>query len=543
MQNFNELALNNILLTRLQAMAFEQPTPIQEAAIPVLLQGKDILAQAQTGTGKTAAFALPMLQNLDLAKKGVQYLVLAPTRELAIQVAEAIIAFSQGLKGVVVATLYGGGDYKIQLNALKKGANIVVGTPGRVIDHINRKTLHIENLQGLVLDEADEMLKMGFIDDVETILAHTPKQKQSALFSATMPKAIKQLAYRYLNSPEEIIIKQKTLTVERINQYYLKLYPHQKIEALSRLLEFHGYEAIIIFVRTKSATEEVAESLIKRGLKAQALHGDIAQTQRKRTVEALKRGDINIIVATDVAARGIDIERVSCVVNYDIPFDPETYVHRIGRTGRAGREGDAYLFISSNERHLLRRIESLTKQTIAAKDLPAAKQINEKRIERFMDKIQDSMNKEARNPFYDIVEKTQQKTNCEWKDLAVTLAYMLQDGKPFFAKELEEVKDRGANKTRKKGRDFVKTKGFGRMDDGNLGRFRIEVGRKDGVSPGNIVGAIANEAGLDSRHIGRIQIHDRHSFVDLPAPISRDALKVLKKAWICGKQMNLSEAH
>ena len=544
---FNQLALNDSILKALDDVGYETPSPIQAQTIPLLLAGKDVLGQAQTGTGKTAAFALPLLSMLDLSQKDPQVLVLAPTRELAIQVAEAFQKYAKHLKGFHVLPVYGGQDYRGQIHALQRGVHVVVGTPGRVMDHMRRGTLKLDKLSTLVLDEADEMLRMGFIDDVEWILEQTPDKRQIALFSATMPQQIRRIATKYLNEPEQITIKSKTTTVDTIRQRFWPVSGMHKLDALTRILEAEPFDGMIIFVRTKIATLELAEKLEARGYAAAPLNGDIQQNLRERTIENIKKGKLDILIATDVAARGLDVERISHVVNYDIPHDTESYVHRIGRTGRAGRKGDAILFVAPREKRLLHAIEKATRKEIEMMELPSTELINDKRIVQFKQRISDTLATEELGHFYQMIEQYQQEHNVPALEIAAALAQLLQGDSPFLLQNKPERKSKDSwdrEPAQRRERPVRKErerspKKESRPDEGTA-RFRIEVGRKHKVLPGNIVGAIANEAGIDSKLIGRIDIYDDYSLVDLPEDMPKDSINILKKAWVSGQQLNIS---
>lgn len=547
---FSDLGLSAPILKTLEEIGYETPSPIQEQAIPVLLKGGDILGMAQTGTGKTAAFALPILSNIDLKQKDPQVLVLAPTRELAIQVAEAFQTFSRGVKGLHVLPIYGGSEYGTQIRALKRGVHVVVGTPGRVMDHIKKGTLKLDSLKAMVLDEADEMLRMGFIDDVEWILKHTPDTRQIALFSATMPKEVHRIANTYLQNPTEVIIKQKTATASTIEQKYWLVSGLHKLDALTRILEAESFDGIIIFVRTKTATVELAEKLEARGYAAAALNGDVAQNQRERTVDQLKKGKLDILIATDVVARGLDVERISHVINYDIPYDNESYVHRIGRTGRAGRSGTAILFVAPRERRLLRSIEASTKKKITQMELPTAQEINDSRVTRFKDKIIDAAQGKDLDFYQKMVESIESDNNIPAIEIAAGLAKLLQGDVPFFLDEKpikhKEFKERDGgrdrNPRRAKGERGERGNRNRRQTPPNEGmaRFRIEVGRQHGVKPGNIIGCIANEAGLDGEFIQKLTIEDSYSMVDLPSDMPKKLFNELKGAWVCGQQLKIN---
>lgn len=545
--SFHDLALDPRLLEALEALGYQSPTPIQAETIPYLLEGQDVIGQAQTGTGKTAAFGLPLLSQLDFKHRAPQMLVLAPTRELAIQVADAFVQFTTRIKGFKVAVLCGGQDYRNQLKQLKQGVQVVVGTPGRVMDHMRRGTLNLDDLSGLVLDEADEMLRMGFIDDIEWVLDQLPEDRQNAFFSATMPKPIRDIAKKHLNQPKEVKIKVKTETVDTIDQGYLITHPSDKDEILARLLEVEAPEAAIIFVRTKAATLEVTERLIKQGHRAIALNGDISQNIREKTIKSIKSGKVKLLVATDVAARGLDIDRISHVFNYDVPFDPETYVHRIGRTGRAGRTGKAILFISPRERSLLRTIERVTKHKVEEVTLPSARDLNEKRIEKFKESITLTLEKSDLDKFKGIIDEYLEDKDVSARDVAAALASRINGRTPFFAKELPKRVER-----MERGNRFNKgNKGQGRRSrqvtekyqsnkHAQTQSYRIEVGHDHGAKPQQIVGAIANETGISGRKIGKIKISRNFSTVDLPNDISKKMLQQMKKIWVCGQQLNIS---
>jgi len=547
---FNELALNKQLLMVLDEVGYETPSPIQAQTIPLLLKGKDIIGQAQTGTGKTAAFALPILSNLDLKQKEPQVLVLAPTRELAIQVAEAFQKYARHLKGFHVLPVYGGQDYRGQIHALKRGVHVVVGTPGRVMDHMRRGTLKLDKLAALVLDEADEMLRMGFIDDVEWVLEQTPKSRQIALFSATMPQQVRRIAAKHLNDPAQITIKVKTTTADTIRQRFWPVSGMHKLDALTRILEAETFDAMLVFVRTKTATVELSEKLQARGYDSAALNGDIAQNQRERTIQQLKKGKLDILVATDVAARGLDVERISHVINYDIPYDTEAYVHRIGRTGRAGRKGDAILFVAPRERRMLGAIEKATRQKIDIMELPSTELINDKRIAKFKQRITDTLANEEMGLFTQLIEQYQHEHNVPANEIAAALAQLLQGDTPLL---LQNKPQRKADKSwdthdkpprRKQSRDKpvagARTRRKDSPPEEGMERFRLEVGHNHNVNPGNIVGAIANEAGVDSQYIGRINIFDDYSLVDLPEGMPKGAFNNLRKAWVGGQLLKIS---
>jgi ATP-dependent RNA helicase DeaD len=562
--DFESLGIASPVLKAVQQLGYEQPSPIQEQSIPILLAGENLLGVAQTGTGKTAAFALPLLSRIDSKQKTPQILVLTPTRELAIQVAEACQSYARHMKGFHVLPIYGGTDMRGQLRGLQRGAQVIVGTPGRILDHIRRRSLNLNELNGLVLDEADEMLRMGFIDDVETILAETPDTCQRALFSATMPPPIRRVVKKYLGDAREVSIAAKTKTVERISQRYLMVKGHQKMEALTRILEVEEFDGMIIFVRTKSATAEVAEKLEARGFSAAALNGDLSQSLRERTVNRLKKGQIDIVVATDVAARGLDVERISHVVNYDIPYDNEAYVHRIGRTGRAGREGQAILFVAPKERRLLRSIEQSTRQAIAEMELPTGEQVSGQRVQQFQEKIIQSLEAKDREKFKTLLQKLAEDNDISMLDIAASLASQLQEERPLFPnlapldtgkrdsgrgdsgdkgrRERGERSSRGDRSRNERQRGERPQRGERKQhDDIEMVTYRMEVGKDHGVMPKDIVGAIANEAGIESQNIGRIKLNDDYSTVDLPEGMPKEIFQHLKnKVRVRQQPMKLS---
>ncbi|GAA0854206.1 DEAD/DEAH box helicase [Aliiglaciecola litoralis] len=554
---FKDLNLPDALLQAIEKVGYEKPSPIQAESIPLILAGHDILGQAQTGTGKTGAFALPMLANLDIDKDFTQLLVLAPTRELAIQVAEAFQVYASFSKKIRVLPIYGGQSYDNQIRQLKRGVQVVVGTPGRVIDHIKRGTLKLDQLRFLVLDEADEMLRMGFIDDVEWILSHAPKTRQTALFSATMPAQIKKITERYLNSPKHVKIASKVSTASTIRQRYCQVAGHHKMEALTRILEVEEFDGVIVFVRTKTATVELADKLSARGYDVEPLNGDIPQNARERTVDKLKQGKIDILVATDVVARGLDVERVSHVINFDVPYDTESYVHRIGRTGRAGRQGDAILFISHREKRMLFAIEKATKQTIEAMPIPSISELNQTRLTRFKTSVVEAMSDEAIESFMPIVEDIQKQTEASPERIMAALAKIAQGDEPLILREGDRP-DLNAKPTYKErdskgGRDFkdrgsrddrkgpAKARNRSSKPDEGKQRYRIDVGHTHGAKPGNIVGAIANEANISSKNIGAIEIYDTYSTVDLPQGMPADTFGVLQKTRVAGQRLAIRE--
>jgi ATP-dependent RNA helicase DeaD len=603
---FGDLGLPEALLATLSEVGYESPSPIQAATIPALLSGRDVLGTAQTGTGKTAAFALPALARLDLSKQKPQVLVLAPTRELAIQVAEAFQRYAAKLPGFHVLPIYGGQGYGPQLHALRRGVHVVVGTPGRVIDHLERGTLDLSELQCLVLDEADEMLRMGFIDDVEAVLQKTPPTRQVALFSATMPAPIRRIAQTYLKDPVEVTIAAKTTTSANIRQRYWFVSGLHKLDALTRILEAEPYDAMIVFARTKAGTEELAEKLQARGVAAAAINGDIQQQQRERTIQNLKDGRLDVLVATDVAARGLDVERISHVLNYDIPYDTESYVHRIGRTGRAGRSGEAILFVTPREKAMLRAIERATRQPIEEMRLPSVEAVNDRRVAKFFEKISGALETGGLDPYRELVERYAGEHDVTATEVASALARLLQGDTPLFLEardpppraprfEREPRADSRGERAPRPAREGSAARGHaegaapraprafeGAHGDGygahpprgheagygarpprgqdaeygarppraakppraapdtGMETYRVEVGHAHGVKPGNIVGAIANEAGLESRFIGRIDIHDDHSILDLPEGMPPEIMSHLQKAWVVGQQLRIS---
>jgi len=557
---FTDLALPEPLLRALSAVGYESPSPIQAATIPPLLAGRDVLGQAQTGTGKTAAFALPVLARIDPAQRKPQALVLAPTRELAIQVAEAFHKYAAFMPGFQVLPIYGGQGYAQQLSALKRGVQVIVGTPGRVIDHLERGSLDLSELRALVLDEADEMLRMGFIDDVEAVLKKTPESRQVALFSATMPQQIRRIAQTYLKDPVEIAIKSTTTTAANIRQRYWMVSGVNKLDALTRILEAEPFDAMIIFARTKLGTEELAQKLSARGLSAAAINGDLDQKQRERAIQNLKDGRLDVLVATDVAARGLDVDRISHVLNYDIPYDTESYVHRIGRTGRAGRSGEAILFVAPRERGMLGAIERATRQKIEQMQLPSVETVNEARVAKFLEKITTALESSDLGIFRDLIERYEREHNVPAAEIAAALAKVVQGStplllepprkpeKPAFEREyVERPGGREASRSAREPREPREPRAprpdTGPRDpDVGMETFRIDVGYVHGVQPGNIVGAIANEADLESKFIGRIDIRDDYSLVDLPEGMPKELLEHLKKVRVGGQPIRIRRA-
>ena len=568
--SFSELELPAPLQQALVDVGYETPSPIQARIIPLMLESVDVLGQAQTGTGKTAAFALPILALLDLTLKLPQVLVLAPTRELAIQVAEAFQKYARHMPGFHVLPIYGGSDYTGQLRQLKRGVHVVVGTPGRVMDHMRRGSLNLSALKTLVLDEADEMLRMGFIDDVQWILEQTPQERQIALFSATMPDAIRRIAKRHLRDPREVAIKVKAVTTNLIRQRVWMMAGMHKLDALTRILEVEDFDGMLIFVRTRILTAELADKLSARGYSVAALNGDIPQKQREQTVENLKNGKLDIVVATDVAARGLDVQRISHVINYDIPSDVESYIHRIGRTGRAGRKGDAILFAASRERRLLGAIEKATGNTLDKMELPTVEEVTDKRVGKFKQRITETLDTEDLEIFRKLVQDYQHEYGVPVVEIAAALGMLAQGKKPLQDKVKAAPKhekksaasepgrsasgksrrDKGKDNDRKpadttRAKEAIakperKTQAEKDRLDSGMERFRIEVGNTHGVKPGNIVGAIANEAEIDSEHIGRIEIFDDHSTVDLPEGMPKELMKHLKTVWISGQRLQIS---
>ncbi len=556
--SFTELGLSAPILRALNDVGYETPSPIQAAAIPPLLEGRDILGQAQTGTGKTAAFALPLLCRMNASDMATQVLVLTPTRELAIQVAEACQSYAKYLPDFHVLPIYGGSSYDAQIRGLKRGAQVVVGTPGRVMDLMRRGKLEMSALRALVLDEADEMLRMGFIDDVEWVIEQCPQDRQIALFSATMPDVIRRVAHRHLQEPKEVKIASKTSTASTVRQRYWLVSGLHKLDAMTRLLEVEPYDAMLAFVRTKTAAEELATKLAARGHSCEALHGDIPQKLRERTVEKLKQGQLDILVATDVVARGLDVERITHVVNYDIPYDTESYVHRIGRTGRAGRTGDAILFVAPRERRMLRAIEHTTRQPIEPMHMPSPQDINKHRMEKFKQQIRDSLLADDLEPYYEVINEFLQDDSTDPLDLCAALAKMVKGDEPLFMDESQpeptqrSVSDRPERGGERFGRDErpferrerkVPSAGPRQLRDHpdvNMARYRLDVGYEHGVKPGQIVGAIANEANLDSSFIGHIEIFDDFTTVDLPDNMPQETLEVLKRARVCQRQLEIA---
>ena len=557
---FADLGLKAPILEALNDLGYEKPSPIQAECIPHLLSGRDVLGMAQTGSGKTAAFSLPLLNNIDPDLRAPQILVLAPTRELAVQVAEAMTEFSKHMRGVNVVALYGGQRYDVQLRALRQGPQIVVGTPGRLLDHLKRGTLDLSKLSGLVRDEADEMLRMGFIEDVETIMAQIPEGHQTALFSATMPEAIRRITRRFMKEPQEVRIQSSVTTRPDISQSYWSVYGMRKNEALVRFLEAEDFDAAIIFVRTKNATLEVAEALERSGYNSAALNGDMNQALREQTLERLKDGRLDILIATDVAARGLDVERISLVVNYDIPMDSESYVHRIGRTGRAGRAGRALLFVENRERRLLRNIERTMKLTIPEAELPNAELLGKRRLEKFAAKVQQQLESSDLDQYRALLSQIQPVAEGEELDmetLAAALLKMAQGERSLIVppdapmRPKREFRDRDDRFERRGDRNDRGPRGDRperggedrprreRRDAGEMELYRIEVGRDDGVEVRHIVGAIANEGDISSRYIGNIKLFGSHSTIELPKGMPGEVLQHFTRTRILNKPMNM----
>ena len=541
---FAELNLPSFLLEKLEQIGYEKPSPIQKATIPTLLSGQDLIGMAQTGTGKTAAFALPILARLEQKRSGIQALVLCPTRELAIQVAEAFQTYGSRFPGFRVLSIYGGQDMRRQLQALKSGVDVVVGTPGRLLDHLSRRSLDLSEIKTLVLDEADEMLRMGFIDDVEMILQKTPAERQVALFSATMPPPIRKVADKYLRDPKEVSIKSSTSTNADIEQYYWLVQGTNKLDALTRMLEVEDFDGMIVFVRTKNSTVELADKLNARGFSASALNGDMNQQLRSRTVEQLKNGKLDIVVATDVAARGLDVERISHVMNYDIPYDNEAYVHRIGRTGRAGRSGKAILFVAPREQRLLQSIERTTRKKITRMELPTRGELIQKRSQQFKATVAETLQSQELDFFRQMMTEMCEEYQCSMEDAAAAMAYLLQKDRPLDppVKERKKKDDFRESNTQSDDRPSRRRRDERDSDDGadvKMESFQIAVGHQHGVSPREIVGAIANEGGIEGRYIGRIQIFDDFSTIDLPEGMPEDIYQTLQRTRVCNQPLNL----
>ncbi len=546
--SFIDLGLSEDILNALNDLGFSKPSPIQTECIPLLLAGNDVLGMAQTGSGKTAAFSIPFLMNIDANLKAPQLLVLAPTRELAIQVADACAEYSKYMKGIKVLALYGGQRYDVQLRALKQGPQIVVGTPGRLLDHLNRKTLDLSNLKGLVLDEADEMLRMGFIDDVESIMATIPEDHQTALFSATMPAPIRRITKRFMHNPKEVQIKGTKQTAPDIEQSYWLVRGMRKNEAIVRFLEAEDFDAAIIFVRTKSATLDVAEVLEKHGYSCAALNGDMTQQLREQTLDRLRNGRLDILIATDVAARGLDVERISLVINYDITLDSESYVHRIGRTGRAGRAGRAILFVDSRERRLLKNIEQTIKKTIPEVGLPSKELLETRRLAKFTEQVQKQLESSDLPQYQTLLAQIQADSGADLETIATALLKLAQGERPLIlppdpvfkpSREMRDRDNRGGER-RLRGDNRETPKRRERRDVGEMDMYRIEVGKENGVEVRHIVGAIANEADISSRYIGNIKLYETYSTVELPKGMPKDILKHFEKVRVLNQPMKMS---
>ncbi len=580
---FRDLNLSPEVLRVLDDVGYESPTPIQAATIPRLLAGEDVVGQAQTGTGKTAAFALPILTRLLPKASKPQALVLTPTRELAIQVAEAFQRYASHVPGFHVLPIYGGQSYVPQLSALRRGVHVVVGTPGRILDHLERGSLDLSGIATLVLDEADEMLRMGFIDDVETILKKTPPGRQVALFSATMPAPIRRIAKEHLRNPQEVTIRATTTNAPKIRQRFWLVSGLHKLDALTRILEVEPFEAMIVFARTKLSCAELAERLEARGFAAAPIHGDMQQAMREKTIARLRDGQLDILVATDVAARGLDVDRVSHVLNYDIPHDTEAYIHRIGRTGRAGRSGDAILFLTPRERHMLAAIERATKQTIQPMELPSVEAVNDQRIEKFKRQITETLEADGLELFQKLVEQYEQEHNIPAVEIAAALARMAHGDTPLLLEKpaprprvesaprppgtpyppatppatYPQATPRGEKPAGRAGAPSPyppasyspparsasagsSSSGGQREPSPGFASYRVEVGSVHGVKPGNLVGAITNEAGLESRHIGKIDIRDGYSLIDLPVGLSSATLRHLQNVRVAGQRLAIS---
>jgi ATP-dependent RNA helicase DeaD len=550
---FGEMNLSPDVFAALQTVGYEIPTPIQAKTIPHMIACKDLLGQARTGTGKTAAFALPLLSRINLKNRRPQVLVVTPTRELAIQVAQSFNDYGANMKGLNVLAVYGGQSYSVQLSQLKRGVHVVVGTPGRLMDHMRRKTICLSDLSGLVLDEADEMLQMGFIDDVEWILSQIPQAAQIALFSATMPAPIQKIAGKYLKEPEKVIIRHDSDVTSTIEQKFWLVRHTKKSNALLRILEASSHDGVIVFTRTRNDTMVLTKTLEEKGFKAEALNGDLAQAARERTINRLKNGNIDILVATDVAARGLDVDRISHVINYDMPSKIEPYIHRIGRTGRAGRTGEAILFVQPKEKWMLKRIEKATRRTVEEIVLPSNKEINKKRVDDFKNKIAQTIDTEDLDTFMDLVEATAEEQDISISQVAAALAKLFQGNTPFLLKETaaKPAVKKSAKKSEKKAKEPVAQKQKAVPSRLNLSkiaptqkgmeRYRIEVGYKHGLKPGDIVGAISNESGLESKFIGAINIDYDYALVDLPFGMPKSIFNLLKRTWIRSQKMSISK--
>ncbi|SMN11332.1 DEAD-box ATP-dependent RNA helicase CshA [uncultured Candidatus Thioglobus sp.] len=542
-KSFLDLNLGDRLMQALRDVGYEHPSPIQEKTIPLVMDRKDVIGQAQTGTGKTAAFALPLLAHINIKKASPQALILVPTRELALQVAEAFQTYAKYIPAFHVLPIYGGQQYTSQLRSLKRGVHIVVGTPGRIMDHMRRNTLKLNTLECLVLDEADEMLRMGFIEDVEWILEQTPNSRQTILFSATISDEINKIAKKYLNDPKRITIKNKTTTVTTTEQWYWMVSSTQKLDALTRILESEETNGVIIFVRTRIATAELTKKLQAQGYAAIALNGDLQQKQREHAISQLKAKKLDILIATDVAARGLDIERISHVINYDLPNSTDAYIHRIGRTGRAGRTGIAILFVTPREQHWLRRIEKATKHKIEKMTLPSTETINNKRIDRFKKNIIEVLAEGNLGFYQKLIVECQQEYNIPEIEIAAALAKLAQGTEPLLLKPISDSKPKRTQQIDYKHTANSRKPATRRrkIATETMQTYRIEVGHLDNAKPSNIVGAIANEAGLDNKQIGHIEINSDHSLIDLPNDMPKTIFHALKKTWVAGKKLDIKQ--
>ena len=557
---FEELQLDDRIIRAITEMGFEEASPIQAQAIPVVLEGRDMIGQAQTGTGKTAAFGLPLLQKVDPKVKKLQAVVLLPTRELAIQVAEELRRFAKFMHGIKVLPVYGGQDIVRQIRALKDGTQIVVGTPGRVMDHMRRKTVKMDHVHTVVLDEADEMLNMGFLEDMETILSQLPEERQTLMFSATMPQAIADIAKKFQKDPVTVRVIKKELTVPKVTQYYYEVKPKNKVEVMCRLLDMYSPKLSIIFCNTKRQVDELVQALQGRGYFAEGLHGDLKQVQRDRVMESFRNGRTDILIATDVAARGIDVGNVEAVFNYDIPQDDEYYVHRIGRTGRAGREGKAFSLVVGKEVYKLRDIQRYCKTKIIPQAIPSLNDITEIEADKILDQVQDILNDADLTKIVNIIEKKLMEDDYTSLDLAAALLKMSMgdDNEDIIdnympARSLDDLdsygrnsrgRDRGRNNSRRKGAtdraavDYVLNGGEERM-----ARLFINIGKSQRVTPGDILGAVAGESGIPGRLVGSIDMYDGYTFVDVPAEYAEDVLNAMSHARIKGKHIHVEKAN
>jgi ATP-dependent RNA helicase DeaD len=542
---FRDLPLSKDVVSAVEKSGYETPTPIQEQIIPHVLEGKDVMAQSQTGSGKTAAFALPILTKIDTKAKAPQALVLAPTRELAIQVSESFERYASQISKFSSVAIYGGQDYEIQFRKLRRGVQVVVGTPGRVIDHINRGTLDLSKLQTLVLDEADEMLNMGFLDDVEYVLDKTPGNRQVTLFSATFNDQIKKIAKRYLTDPVQIKIQRKTITADSIRQRAIVCGNRDKIDLLIQMLEVEETDGILVFTRTKDSTITVADQINRAGFRVAALNGDMPQKTRERTIDRLKNQRLDIVVATDVAARGLDVTRVSHVFNYDFPESSDSYIHRVGRTGRAGRKGEAILFVTPSQRGKLRMVERATKKKIEIVEPPSAKHLNAMRVRKLRDLVSKTISESDLSKFKSLIATHAEESGESMEDIAAALAFIGQRGNEFFStdrpKRTRRERDDREGRDGREGRGRNSRRRGGPPEEG-MARYRIEVGHRDRVKPGNIVGAVTNESGIEGQHIGPIRIYESHSTIDLPSGMPDDVRKILSQTRVMGRELQIREA-